>query len=163
MDSNPCEPEQLREYLVGLLKNKHEFSGAKILSRKVANLQREIETSLARDGLLILVLIPELTPTAWQSGTVKFDPVEVRIRVTENVLINSARGGATAMQTACRVMAWMMNHKTPFPWCGVIQPTAMRELNIIPSSPEEDEDDDYAAWDCIFKTQIIIMPRPTTN
>lgn len=163
MASNSCEPEILREYLVGFLKGKAEISGAKILSRQVANLQREIETSLARDGLLILVLIPELTPKAWQSGSVKFDPVEIRIRVTENVLINGSRGGATALQAACRVHAWLMNHQTPFPWCGVIQPTALRQLNIISGNPEDDDEDDYDAWDCIFRTQLTITPRPTTN
>lgn len=161
MDSS--EPEQLREYLAGLLAGKVEFSAATVLSRQVANLQREIETSLGRDGLLILVILSELTPKTWQRGSVVFDPVELRIRVTENVLINTAAGGPSALTVACRVMAWLQNHKTPFPWCGVIQPTGLRELNILSSDPSAEDEEDYSAWDCILTTRLTITPRPDTN
>jgi hypothetical protein len=155
------EPEQLRDYLVELLQGKSDLTGAKILSRKVANLQNQIEIALGKEALLILVLIPSLKPKRHQSGTLFIDPANIIIRITENVLLNKT--GLSALYTATRVAAALQLHQPRFPWCGEITVTDLRELNIISAKPEDEEQDDYAAWDVIAQTKLSILPRSSTN
>jgi hypothetical protein len=155
------EPEQLRDHLAELLTGKSDLFGAKILSRKVANLQNQIEISLAKEGLLILVLIPSLKPKAHQSATLLCDPANITVRVVENVLLNKT--GRSAFYIATRVAALLQLHTPPFTWCGEITVSELRELNIISAKPEEDEEDDYSAWDVLARTRLSIHPRSTTN
>lgn len=155
------EPELLRDYLVGHIEGKSDCAAARVLSRKIANLARQIEVSLAKEGLLILVILPSLKPKAHQSATLFIDPVSIIIRVTENVLLNKT--GRSALYIATRVAAILQLHKPPFPWCGEITVTDIRELNIISAKPEEDEDDDYTGWDVIAQTKLSLQPRSTTN
>lgn len=157
------EPEILRDHLVELLAGKSDFDGAKILSRKVADLQNQIATSLGKEGLLILVMIPSLKPKMAQSATILIDPAEIIVRVVENPLINRRKTGKTALQIACRVSAALQLHCPPFPWCGEITVTELRELNVISGNPEQDEEDDYSGWDVLARTRLSINPRSTTN
>lgn len=155
------EPEIVRDYLVELLEGKGDLAGAKILSRRVANLQAEIETSLERDGLLALVLIPTLKPAKYQSGTLLCDPANIVVRVTENPTFN--KSGKSALYLATRVAAALQLHKPPFPFCGEIIVDDLRELNILTADPEKEDENEYAGWDVLAHTRLSIAPRATTN
>ncbi|CAN5545466.1 hypothetical protein BH09VER1_BH09VER1_24580 [soil metagenome] len=156
-----CEPEILRDYLVDLLQGKSDLAGAKILSRKVANLQSQIEEALAREGVLILVLIPSLKPKQFQAGRIYCDPASIVIRCTADGIKNKT--GKSAFYYACRVAALLELHTPPFDFCGEISITDMRELNIISSKAEKEDDEDVAGWDVIAQTKLSIQPRSTTN
>jgi hypothetical protein len=157
------EPEQLRDYLVELLEGKSDLDGARKLSRKVADLQNEILRSLDKESLSIIVLIPSLKPKPHQSGTLFCDPANITVRVIENVLLNKNKSGKSALYAATRVGAALQLHKPPFAWCGEITVTDLRELNIIPANPDQDDEDDYSAWDVLATTKLTITPRSTTN
>lgn len=153
------EPELLRDHLVEYLGTKDDLSAARILSRKVADLRNEITRTLARDGLLVLVMVSDSDARGDQSARVVLDPVHIIIRVTENVLLNKT--GVSAHYVATRIVAELTQYKPPYPWAALLIPQrpTLRELNIISSLEDDDDSDEYAGWDVRFTTKIALPPR----
>lgn len=159
------EPELLRDYYADYLSGISDLASAKVLSRKVANLQNEIERSLAKEGLCVLVTVLTAQATGDQSSRVVLDPTNFVFRVTENVLFNRQNGGPSALYIATRIAALLTHHKPPFPWAGLLIPgkPTIRELNILTNLEEEEDSDDYSGFDVFFTTKVAIQPRQTSN
>jgi len=158
-----CEPEILRDYLTELLQGKADLDGCEILSRRVADLQNEIMRSLDKNGLSVVVMIPELTCKEVQSGTVYFDPANIVVRVVENVLFNRKKTGKSAFYIATRVAAILKMHEPPFEWCREIAVKKLRQLNIISGKPDDEDEEDLDGWDVLASTKLTIQPRSSTN
>jgi len=155
------EPELLRDYLVDYLGTKDDLAGGKINSRKVANLQNEIERSLARDGNSITVFVPTLKPKPYQSAAILCDPAHIVVRVTVDGLKNKT--GKSALFFATRIAAHLQLHTPPFPFVGEIIVTELRELNIISGDPNKEDEDDLSGWDVLAQCRLSLTPRSTTD
>lgn len=165
-DATPIlsEPEMLRDHLVQLLEGKGDFGGAKILSWAFADLRKEITRSLAKDGLMVAVILPAATVAKQQSASAKLQQ-DIIVRVVEAPLLNRKKTGKSAHYITSRVVAHFNNHRPPFDWCGSIQPKSpgMRQLNVVASLDENDDSDDYDGWDAFFETWVALLPRESTN
>ena len=152
------EPEQLRAWIAETMRRRADFQGITILERRTADLANEIERSLRKDKALIVVLAPEAKVSGINSKTVFLEQSIIARCITG--LGNKT--GKSALYWACRVAANFQLERPPFDFChsALTSPDpGLRELNIIPNRPEDDESEDYAGWDVFLEAKISLKPR----
>jgi len=133
-------------------------AGVTVLSRKVANLQAQIEEQLGRLGICAVVLVPGADGNARQSIQGYLDPVRVVVRCVEDTLLN--RTGIGAMELAEEVYAALVHWQPPVAGAALLSPekNAIRELNLI-GKLEEEADEDLFGFDVNLTSKIALPPR----
>jgi hypothetical protein len=148
----------LRDWITEHLASSDDFRGVKVLSRKVGNLQNQIERELGKTKIVAVVLIPSAKSNARQSQRPILDPVQIIVRIAEDPLLNKT--GKSSAYLAERAMALLQFRKPTVPGADLIHPhdDTLRQLAIIPAKPDEEEAEDFDGWDARFHTKLALQP-----
>ena len=82
--------ERVATYLRGLA----DFDGVPVVTYRNGNLQDSIETSVGTNGLCVLVTVRQAKPSAYPTRVPFFEVVTLDLSIIENLVVNTAPGGA---------------------------------------------------------------------
>ena len=148
----------LRKAVAQRLQAAPEFDGIRILELKPGDIANEIERSLAKIGIAIIVAVTSFEVQSSQSARLVLDPVRIQVEVQEDLITN--RTGREALYLVERVLARLKlatiqlqpNER------AIIQPAKPGVVYLSAMRGDERKDSYLHGWEIFFETRMSLQP-----
>ena len=116
------------------LKDHEYFSNLDPLTEEIGDLENQIDLALSKIGISVQVVTPTLNGASENSPGPFFENIPIRIRVTENVLINRSSTGTqkAASDVAEMAVALLHLYQPDGLWLIVAESEAVKLISMDP-------------------------------
>ncbi len=136
----------LQQQVEGILQSDPYYSGIRLLSEQLGDIQAQVRQALAKLGLCCIVVTPDAQFQGTNAPGPIADPVEVSVDVTELVLVNRGSNGTGIPASAvAEHTAWLLHYPNHAHHREDAHPLTARRIRLVP-------DKTFLIYRCEFTT-----------